>query len=1267
VNTGTSGNDADDKGLRRSDFSKGWIGKASYPIFHYRKALLWLFIAITIALGWSATRLQVSAGFSKMIPLKHEYMLTFQEYTDTFGGANKVLVSLKAKKGDIYTKDFIETLRKVTEEIFYIPGVERSSVTSLVTANVRYTEVVEDGFKGDVLVPSNFDGSPEQLAQVRANTAKSDWIGRIVASDHTSAMVVATLQEMDPESGKPLDLRAIGHKLEDIRAKYETGDYTLNIIGFAKSIADIADGAAGVLVFFAVAFVITCILLYWYSGSLMLASYAIVCAVVPVIWLLGLLPLLGLALDPMSILVPFLIFSIAVSHAVQMTNGWKLETLAGHDGVTASRLCFEKLFIPGAIALLANALGFLVIAFVQIKMVQELTITATLGVTVMIITNKMLLPILLSYRQFSAKAAKKLHGRETMGHGLWKRLGALAERKTAIYAVAIAAVATVAGLWIAKDLKVGDLGAGVPELRPTARYNRDVEAITKDYAIGVDLLQVIAVGAKDGEGPCVERPVMDKLEEFDLQMKQTDGVASVRSLAGFVKQVTQNYAETFIKWRALPEDKAQIAQGVGAATRLGNEMMSSGCKAMAISIFTSDHQATTIDKIVEKIKEFKAAGGDGDRVTFKLASGNVGVMAATNEVVHASDKWVNLALFASVSLLCLIMFRSWRVTLCIILPLALVTLLCNAVMTLLGIGVKVNTLPVVALGVGVGVDYGIYLFESMTHALKEHPGMPLRAAFVDALKQRGTASVFTAVTMTISVATWSMSALKFQADMGILLAFMFLVNMLGAILLLPALAAFLYADRDNRVNADAGAVAKAGKRVKAAKAAAAAVLLAVLAGAALLPSDASAAMSAADIERLGKDLTPVGATRGANTDGSIPAWTGGLTSPPAGWKPEAGYVDPFAGDKPLFTISAANVAQHADHLPPGMVALLKVHPGSLRMNVYPTRRTAAYPKQVTDLVARYAATAALDDGAIRQFGDSSVPFPIPKTGEEAIWNHLVRYQGGAVEMQSDRTVVLPGEDVSSAKISVRAIWDYNLEPRPREREFVSVLRILEPAIYAGTIRVNQEPIGFVRTERDSFIFNVRQRRLRKEANADYDSEALAVGGLRVLDQYDGFNGAPDRYDWKLLGKKEMYVPYNAYRLGDRSLKMSQVLGKYSVNPDLVRYELHRVWVVEGTVKRGFHHVYPKRTFYLDEDSWAILYEDAFDTRGDVWRVAMHPLMQVYDVPTPFYRAHVYHDLTNGGYLVEGLDNESTAPWRFNFKGRLADWTPEAIMEAASKR
>jgi len=785
---------SDDTEIDRQEFQHDWIGKISYWIFHHRKILLILNILITIVLGIMASQLRVQAGFTKMIPLNHPYMSTFLEYQQDFGGANKVLVALKNEKGTIFEKDFMETLRQVTEEVFYIRGAERSSVTSLFTPNVRYNEVVEDGFRGGNIVSADFAGTPEQLKQVRENLLKSDWVGRIVANDQTAAMVVATLQENDPETGQRLDLQEVGKKLEEIRGKYEKDGTTVHIIGFAKSMSDIAKGAAGVLVFFGVAFVVTAILLYWYSGSLMLTSLALICAIVPVIWLLGLLPVFGLGLDPMSILVPFLIFSIAVSHAVQMTNAWKLETLHGADGVTASTHSFQKLFIPGATALLANAFGFMVIAFVDIEIVRELAYTATIGVTVMIITNKVLLPILMSYYKFSPEEASKLAGKETGGDWLWERLGPLATKKTAWIAIAIGLVLLAFGISQARHLHIGDLGKGVPELKPEARYNQDVEMITSHFAIGVDNLQVIAEAkAKDeDDSPCVDREVMAKVEDFEFQMRQVDGVASVRSLAGFVKNMTQMFAETYSKWRMLPESRAQIAQGVGYATRLGTEFMDSQCTAMPINLYTVDHQATTIEHIVEKIKAFKEAGGDTDKVTFRLASGNVGVMAATNEAVEAADKWVNLALFMSVGVLCLLTFRSLRLTLCVLLPLALVTVLCNALMAMLDIGLKVNTLPVVALGVGVGVDYGIYLFERIKHEMQE--GMSLKDAYVEALKQRGTASLFTAVTMTVSVATWYFSALKFQADMGILLAFMFLVNVFGAILLAPALAAYFVRD-----------------------------------------------------------------------------------------------------------------------------------------------------------------------------------------------------------------------------------------------------------------------------------------------------------------------------------------------------------------------------------------------------------------------------------------------------------------------------------------
>jgi len=772
----------------RTFFGSGLIGRCGYLIFHWRLPILIVGIVITVVLGFFATRLQVTAGFSKMIPMNHEFMKTFRDYEGDFGGANNVLVAIKVRKGDIYNKDVLNLVRQVTDDVFYVKGVERSSLLSLSTPNARYNEVVEDGFKSGNLMPGDFVGRPDQIAQVHDNVMKSELVGRIVSADQTATMVVATLQDRDPDTGQRLDLRKVGAQLEQIRAKYEGSLVTIHIIGFAKSIADIADGASSVLIFFISAFVITAALLYWYSGSAMLTVTALIAAAVPVIWLLGLLPLFGLGLDPLSILVPFLIFSIGVSHAVQMTNAWKLETLNGADGVTASRNCFMRLFVPGVTALLANALGFMVIAVVDIEIVRELAFTATIGVTVMIMTNKVLLPILLSYLKISPGSAQKLRGKEKMGDWLWERLGPLATRRGAVMPILIALALTGGALFEVRNLMIGDTSKGVPELQADSRYNKDVDVITSHFAIGVDLLQIIAE-AKGDNSPCIDRAVQDSLEKFDFTMRQTKGVAAVRSLSSFVSAVTQDFAEGWVKWHMLPETKEQIAQAVGFSTRSGNEYRNPRCNAMPISLYMADHRAKTIAHVVDEIRLFKAAN-DSDKVVFRLASGNVGVMAATNEVVERSGEIVNATLFAAVTLLCFITFRSWRITLCIVIPLALVTLMCNAIMAMLGIGVKVNTLPVIAISVGVGVDYGIYLFERMRHEMNER-GRTLQDAFVEALKQRGTASLFTAVTMTVSVATWYFSPLKFQADMGLLLAFMFLVNVFAAILLLPAIAAFL--------------------------------------------------------------------------------------------------------------------------------------------------------------------------------------------------------------------------------------------------------------------------------------------------------------------------------------------------------------------------------------------------------------------------------------------------------------------------------------------
>ncbi|MGH8750443.1 MAG: efflux RND transporter permease subunit, partial [Burkholderiales bacterium] len=658
-------------------------------------------------------------------------------------------------------------------------------VTSLSTPNVRFIEVVEEGFSGGNVIPAGFKATPEDLETVRKNVLKSGRVGRLVSNDFKGALVSAELLEIDPQTGAKLDYQMVAQRLEEIRAKYQTAEVSMQIIGFAKAVGDIADGARGVIAFFGAAFLITAALLYWYSGALKLTLLALACALVPVVWLLGLLPLLGYGIDPLSILVPFLIFSIGVSHAVQMTHAWKLETQHGADGLSAARNAFLKLFTPGAMALLANALGFLVILHIKIDIVRELAITASLGVALMIVTNKMFLTVLLSYMHPGTQDARKAGDKEESGDWLWNRLTWFARPRGALTGLLVAALLLGAGVWKSRDLKTGDLGKGIPELRDDSRYNRDTAVIVDSFSIGVDVLSVIVQSVA---GACTNYEIMDTLDRFEVYLRNVDGVQSVLGLPGQAKIVNAGWNEGNIKWRALSRSPEVLSQSV-TPIDTGSGLLNTDCSAMQILIFTRDHQGATIAHIVKAAKQFSAENSNG-KLGFLLASGNVGVMAATNEAVDAAEKTMLVSLFVAIALLCFLEFRSWRAVLCIILPLALVSLLCNALMALLGIGLKVSTLPVIALGVGVGVDYGIYLYERIRHHMQER-GQDLPQAFYEALKQRGTAAVFTAVTMSLGVGTWVFSALKFQSDMGLLLAFMFLVNMLGAVLLLPALAVFL--------------------------------------------------------------------------------------------------------------------------------------------------------------------------------------------------------------------------------------------------------------------------------------------------------------------------------------------------------------------------------------------------------------------------------------------------------------------------------------------
>ena len=393
------------------------------------------------------------------------------------------------------------------------------------------------------------------------------------------------------------------------------------------------------------------------------------------------------------------------------------------------------------------------------------------------------------------------------------------------------------------------------------------------------------------------------------------------------------------------------------------------------------------------------------------------------------------------------------------------------------------------------------------------------------------------------------------------------------------------------------------------------------------------------------DSTASGAIAAANADGSIPAYAGGLTKPPAGWSPEKGYVDPFPQDKPLYTITAANAAQYAGLLTPGLQALLKRQP-AFQMPVYQTRRTAALP-----------ATAK-----------GTVPYPQPKTGEQAMQNHLNRYAGGGYDREYAWFPVRANGDYYKVGYADTVVYAENFTPSQKDSglQFAFMSRYTAPAALAGTVYLVHEFEDPIRNPRAAWVYNAGQRRVRRAPDLAYDNVADGTEGMRVTDQYFAFNGALDRYDWKLVGRKEMLVPYNTYKVGSKSLKYADVIGKGTAKSELMRYEKHRVWVVEATLKKDSKHIYGKRVFLLDEDSWVVLQEDCYDTRGEIWRVGLHGFIQCYDVGVPWYSIQMWHDLNNGSVLISHLDNEVTKPIQFGVKASWSDFQTDALRRRGTR-
>lgn len=758
-------------------------------LFRHKFLVLMLFVFASVFLMFQATQIKLGASFTKNIPLNHEYMKTYLKHRENFGGANNILISVCNSDGDIFTANFFETLKGVHDKLFFIPGIDRIQVKSLYSPSTRFVEVVEDGFAGGPVIPADFQASVRGLAIVKGNIEKAGIVGSIVADDYSCAMVKASLMDFNPDTGKKLDTLAMAELLEqEVRQTFEKDNISIHIIGFAKMVGDVAEGAKGVVVFFAIAIAITAVMVFFFCHSISLTLLPIACSLVAVVWQMGMLSTLGFGLDPMSILVPFLVFAIGVSHGVQMINSVVKQVSLGLTSQAAAQASFRALLIPGGIALLSDTIGFMTLLSIDIGIIRELAITASLGVAMIILTNLLLLPLLVSYLTITPKDRKNHAGNIAEESVIWRFMANFATRGPATIILVLTVILYGTGWLNSQNLKIGELHAGAPALHESSRYNQDTFLITNRYAISVDYMSVIIESTPDA---CTYYDTMNTLDRFQWRMENVTGVQSAVSLASISKLVNAGYNEGNPKWRVIPRNQQTLVQSI-ARVPSSSGLLNSDCSVMPVILFLEDHKAETIDRVIKEVK-LSAAELGNKQLQFKLASGPVGVMAATNEAVAQAQLPMMLYVYGAVIVLCLLSFRSIRATIVVVLPLYIVSTLAQWLMTVLDIGLTVSTLPVIALGVGIGVDYGIYILSTMSSKLKE--GVNVHDAYLAALKERGSAVLITGFTLAIGVSTWFFSDLKFQVDMGILLTFMFLVNMLAAVIVLPALAAFLWPNK----------------------------------------------------------------------------------------------------------------------------------------------------------------------------------------------------------------------------------------------------------------------------------------------------------------------------------------------------------------------------------------------------------------------------------------------------------------------------------------
>ena len=767
-------------------------------LFFDRRALtLVVLLCFTAAMAWFAVQLRMDAGFEKQMPSGHEYIKTFQEYRNDLLGANRLNIVVKARTGTIWTKRSLAKLYDVTQAVIFLPNIERLGVQSLWTPNSFVNEITEDGFRADPLIDGTITPeqlTPDTLADIRRAAAQGGFVGTLVSRDETAAMITAEIIEYDKD-GNRVDYVAYNRILEEqLRKKFEDADFEIQIIGFAKQIGDIADGAKAVLEFCAIALLLTALAVYWYCHSLRFTLLPIACSLASLVWQFGALRLLGYGLDPLAVLVPFLVFAIGVSHGVQQINFIVREISHGKSCFEACRASFSGLLVPGVLALVTAFVSFVTLILIPIPMVRELAITASLGVAFKIVTNLVMLPVAASYFEVGKAYADKAMVKREARAGWLRTLSRVAEPRNAALCLGIVAVIFAAAVWQSRDRVVGTLQPGAPELREESRFNKDAVAIATNFDAGLDWLTVVfearpdAGAAAGGAASLCENVNIGLYQDrFTWAMQPVEGVLSIASFAGQLRLYNEGYNEGHPKMGVVPIDPGNYASLATEIARVRGTMRKD-CSMTAVHLFLTDHKATTINRVIAAVQRFRDESKEPG-IAIRLAAGNAGVLAAINDEVERSELPMMLYVYAAIVVLVFLVYRDLRAVLACCLPLTVGTFIGYWFMKELHIGLTVATLPVMVLAVGIGVDYAFYIYNRLQGHLAA--GQPIVKALEHSILEVGTATIFTALTLAIGVATWSFSELKFQADMGKLLAFMFMVNMVMAMTALPAFAVWL--------------------------------------------------------------------------------------------------------------------------------------------------------------------------------------------------------------------------------------------------------------------------------------------------------------------------------------------------------------------------------------------------------------------------------------------------------------------------------------------